>query len=159
MVAFPPGTAPDKEWIDVDDLDGVPLAVPRSGSASKRVTDELFERAGKKLHVSLESGDPYLIRCLASDGFGAAVLPASITRRPGPAVDTRPLRPGVCLPVYLIWREGATARRRRTRSSTSSATGTAERGAHQARGLPSGIRSLMSVASISSTGGGAVVAR
>lgn len=106
VVAFPPGTAPDKHWIDVDDLDGVPLAVPRSGSASKRVTDELFERAGKKLHVSLESGDPYLIRCLASDGFGAAVLPASITRRPGPAVDTRPLRPGVRLPVYLIWREG-----------------------------------------------------
>ena len=106
VVAFPPGTAPDKRWIDVDDLDGVSLAVPRSGSASKRVTDELFQRAGKQLHVSLESGDPYLIRCLASDGFGPAVLPASITRRPGPAVDTRPLRPAIRLPVFLLWRRG-----------------------------------------------------
>lgn len=105
VAAFPPGTAPSKAWVSAGDLDGVPLAVPRSGSASKRVTDELFERAGKRLRVSLESGDPYLIRCLTSDGFGAAVLPASITRRLGPPVETRPLRPAIRLPVYLIWRE------------------------------------------------------
>jgi DNA-binding transcriptional LysR family regulator len=104
VVAFPPGTAPSKRWVTVADLDGVPLATPRSGSAIKHLTDELFERAGKRMLVSLESGDPYLIRCLASDGFGAAVLPASITRREGPPVDTRPLRPAVRLPVFLLWR-------------------------------------------------------
>jgi LysR family transcriptional regulator, transcription activator of glutamate synthase operon len=105
VVAFPPGTAPEKESVGATDLAGIPLATPRSGSAIKHATDGFFERAGKRMHVSLESGDPYLIRCLASDGFGAAVLPASITRRQGPPVEARPLRPVVRLPVFLIWRQ------------------------------------------------------
>jgi DNA-binding transcriptional LysR family regulator len=33
-------------------------------------------------------------------------LPASLTRREGPPVETRPLRPQPRLPVYLIWRRG-----------------------------------------------------
>jgi DNA-binding transcriptional LysR family regulator len=104
VVAFPPGTAPEKEWVGVAELAEMALATPRSGSAIKRAVDEVFERAGKRMNVSLESGDPYLIRCLASDGFGPAVLPASITRRQGPPVETRPLRPAIRLPVYLVWR-------------------------------------------------------
>ncbi len=58
------------------------------------------------MRISLESGDPYLIRCLTSDGFGPALLPASIARREGPPVDTRPLDPPLLLPVYLAWRRG-----------------------------------------------------
>jgi DNA-binding transcriptional LysR family regulator len=106
VAAFPPGTAPDKARVSAADLDGIPLASPRSGSAIKAVVDEFFARAGKHFNVSLESGDPYLIRCLASDGFSAAVLPASLTRREGPPVETRPLRPAIRLPVYLLWRRG-----------------------------------------------------
>lgn len=104
VAAYPPGTAPSKPWVSAADLASIPLATPRSGSAIKRATDEFFARAGERSRISLESGDPYLIRCLVSDGFGAAVLPASITRRAGPAVETRPLRPAVRLPVALIWR-------------------------------------------------------
>jgi LysR family transcriptional regulator, transcription activator of glutamate synthase operon len=104
VVAFPPGTAPRKRVMSAADLAGVPLATPRSGSAIKRVVDSFFAAAGERSQLTLESGDPYLIRCLVSDGFGAAILPASITRREGPPVDTRPLRPAVTLPVYLIWR-------------------------------------------------------
>jgi LysR family transcriptional regulator, transcription activator of glutamate synthase operon len=106
VVAYPPGSAPSAASVSVADLAGVPLATPRSGSAIKQAVDDVFARAGLEMRVSLESGDPYLIRCLASDGFGAAVLPESITRREGPQVDTRPLRPAVRLPVYLIWRAG-----------------------------------------------------
>jgi LysR family transcriptional regulator, transcription activator of glutamate synthase operon len=115
VVAYPPGSAPGAASVSVADLADVPLATPRSGSAIKRAVDDLFGRAGLQMRVSLESGDPYLIRCLASDGFGAAVLPESITRREGPSVDTRPLRPAVRLPVYLIWRAG------RHRSAAASA--------------------------------------
>jgi LysR family transcriptional regulator, transcription activator of glutamate synthase operon len=106
VAAFPPGTAPEAERVTAGDLAGVPLATPRSGSAIKAVADQFFARAGKEFSVSLESGDPYLIRCLVSDGFGAAVLPASLTRRDGPPVETRPLRPSVRIPVYLLWRRG-----------------------------------------------------
>ena len=106
VAAFPPGTAPAAERVTAGDLAGVPLATPRSGSAIKAVADQFFARAGKEFNVSLESGDPYLIRCLVSDGFGAALLPASLARRDGPPVDTRPLRPPVRLPVYLLWRRG-----------------------------------------------------
>jgi DNA-binding transcriptional LysR family regulator len=115
VVAFPPGTAPEKEWVSVGDLAEMALATPRSGSAVKRAVDEVFERAGKRMRVSLESGDPYLIRCLASDGFGPAVLPASITRRQGPPVETRPLRPAIRLPVHLVWR----AARHRSAAATA----------------------------------------
>jgi DNA-binding transcriptional LysR family regulator len=104
IAAFPPGTAPGKQVLSAADLAGVPLATPRSGSAIKRVVDSFFAAAGERSQLTLESGDPYLIRCLVSDGFGAAILPASITRRLGPPVETRPLRPPVHLPVYLIWR-------------------------------------------------------
>jgi LysR family transcriptional regulator, transcription activator of glutamate synthase operon len=104
VVAYTPGTAPERGSVGVRDLAELPLATPRSGSAIKRAVDDLFADAGLEMRLSLESGDPYLIRCLVSDGFGAAVLPASITRREGPPVETRPLRPAARLPVHLIWR-------------------------------------------------------
>ena len=87
-VRHAPPTSPASRW-----------RRPRSGSAIKRGRRRVLRRAGERLRISLESGDPYLIRCLVSDGFGAAVLPASITRREGPPVETRPLRPAVRLPV------------------------------------------------------------
>jgi LysR family transcriptional regulator, transcription activator of glutamate synthase operon len=106
VAAFPPGTAPRKRQVAAADLAGMPLAAPRSGSAIKVVADGFFAAAGEPFNVSLESGDPYLIRCLVSDGFSAAILPASLSRREGPRVDVRPLSPPVRLPVYLIWRRG-----------------------------------------------------
>lgn len=106
VVAFPPGAAPAKQVLEVGDLEGMALATPRAGSAIKAATDRLFAAAGEPLKVSLESGDPYLIRCLVSDGFSAAVLPASLTRRAGPPVEVRPLRPSIELPVCLVWRRG-----------------------------------------------------
>ena len=106
VAAFPPGTAPRKPQVAAADLAHMPLAAPRAGSAIKVVADRFFAAAGKPFNVSLESGDPYLIRCLVSDGFSAAILPASLSRREGPPVDVRPLSPPVRLPVYLIWRRG-----------------------------------------------------
>src|SRR4029453_173352 len=84
VLAYTPGTAPERASVTVRELAELPLATPRSGSAIKRAVDDLFAEAGLKMRLSLESGDPYLIRCLVSDGFGAAVLPASITRRERP---------------------------------------------------------------------------
>ncbi len=55
--------------------------------------------------VSLESGDPFLLRALVSVGFGAGVIPRSLTRREGPPIEARRLRPPVHLPVALLWRE------------------------------------------------------
>jgi DNA-binding transcriptional LysR family regulator len=106
VVAYPPGTAPRKKAIAAADLAGSALATPRSGSAIKAVVDEFFAAAGASFELSLESGDPYLIRCLVSDGFGPAMLPASLARREGPPVETRPLSPQLALPVYLIWHRG-----------------------------------------------------
>ena len=66
--------------------------------------ERFFADAGLTLHVSCDSADPFLLRCLASAGFGTAVLPRSLTEREGPAVDVRPLRPAIRLPVALLWR-------------------------------------------------------
>jgi DNA-binding transcriptional LysR family regulator len=105
VAAFPAGAGPDRDRVGAAELAGLPLIMPRSGSAIKRAVDDFFARAGRPMRISLESGDPFFLRCLVSAGFGAAVLPASLTHREGPPIDVRGLRPGVRLPATLIWRK------------------------------------------------------
>lgn len=104
VAAFPAGSGPDRRRVTAAELSGRVLITPRSGSAIRQALDGFFARAGKTLRVSLESGDPFLLRCLVSTGFGAALLPASLTRREGPPIDVRGLRPAIRLPATLIWR-------------------------------------------------------
>jgi LysR family transcriptional activator of glutamate synthase operon len=105
VIAFAPGAAPASKRVGPADLRDYPIVAPRSGSTIKAAVDDLFARTGEPLHVSLESGDPFLLRCLVAGGFGAAILPRSLTRREGPPIEVRGLRPAVRLPVALIWRE------------------------------------------------------
>jgi DNA-binding transcriptional LysR family regulator len=106
LAAFPPGKGPDHKFVGPAQFVGGPLVTPRSDSAIAQALREFFADAGEPLHVSLESGDPFLLRCLVSTGFGASVLPSSLLSREGPPVDVRPLRPAVRLPVTLVWRRG-----------------------------------------------------
>jgi len=115
VAAFPAGAGPERDRVTASELARHALVTPRSGSAIKQAVDEFFARAGQPLRISLESGDPFLLRCLVSTGFGAAVLPASLTRREGPPIDVRGLRPAVRLPASLLWR------RRRNRSPAARA--------------------------------------
>lgn len=106
VAAFPAGAGPDRERIGAAELARHTLITPRAGSAIRRAVDDFFDRADQSPRISLESGDPFLLRCLVSTGFGAAVLPASLIHREGPPVDVRGLRPAVRLPATLIWRKG-----------------------------------------------------
>jgi len=105
VAAFPAGAGPSRERIGAAELGRHSLITPRSGSAIRRALDDFFARAKQPLRIALESGDPFLLRCLVSTGFGAAVLPASLTHREGPPIDVRKLRPAVRLPATLIWRK------------------------------------------------------
>jgi DNA-binding transcriptional LysR family regulator len=105
VAAFPPSRAPSRRRVTIAELADRPLITPRSGSAIKRALDDQFSRAGRSLRTSLDSGDPFLLRCLVSVGFETAVLPRSLTEREGPPVEVRGLRPAVRLPVALLWRE------------------------------------------------------
>ncbi len=99
VAAFPAGAGPDRERVTAAELSRHTLITPRSGSSIKQAADEFFARAGKTMDVSLESGDPFLLRCLVSSGFGAAVLPASLTRREGPrSTSGGCARPFACAP-------------------------------------------------------------
>jgi LysR family transcriptional activator of glutamate synthase operon len=104
IATFPPGTAPGREAVGAATLGRQVILTPRSGSATMAALEEFFTAAGESLHVSCESADPFLLRCLASAGFGTAVLPRSLIEREGPPVDVRALRPVVRLPVALLWR-------------------------------------------------------
>jgi LysR family transcriptional activator of glutamate synthase operon len=106
VAAFAPGGAPGRGPVRAVDLTRYPIVAPRSGSAAMQRLREFFARQDVPLHVSLESGDPFLLRCLASGGFGAAIIPRSLTRREGPPIEVRSLRPPARLPVVLLWREG-----------------------------------------------------
>jgi LysR family transcriptional regulator, transcription activator of glutamate synthase operon len=103
VAAFPAGEGPDRERVSAAELARHSMITPRMGSAIKQAVDEFSARAGKTLDVSLESGDPFLLRCLVSAGFSAAILPESLTRREGPPIDVRGLRPAVRVPATLIW--------------------------------------------------------
>jgi DNA-binding transcriptional LysR family regulator len=105
VAIFPPGAAPGRGPVTAATLAAQPIALPRSGSAITRAVDDFFASAGKTIHPSLESGDPFLLRCLVSGGFGPAIIPRSLTRREGPPIEVRSLRPAVRLPVALLWRE------------------------------------------------------
>jgi LysR family transcriptional regulator, transcription activator of glutamate synthase operon len=105
VAAFPAGAGPARDRIGASELGRHSLITPRSGSAIRRALDDFFARAGQPLRITLESGDPFLLRCLVSTGFGAAVLPASLTQREGPPIEVRRLRPAVRLPATLIWRK------------------------------------------------------
>jgi DNA-binding transcriptional LysR family regulator len=104
VAAFPPGTAPGRGPVSAAALRRNVVLTPRSGSAIRTALDDFFAAAGSSVHVSCESGDPFLLRCLVSTGFGTAVLPRSLIEREGPPVDVRALRPAVRLPVTLLWR-------------------------------------------------------
>jgi DNA-binding transcriptional LysR family regulator len=102
---FAPGDAPAKKRIGVADLEARSIVAPRPGSTIKAAVDDLFARSGKVLRVSLESADPFLLRCLVAGGFGVGILPRSLTRREGPPIEVRSLQPSLRLPVALLWRE------------------------------------------------------
>jgi LysR family transcriptional regulator, transcription activator of glutamate synthase operon len=105
VAAFAPGRAPRGGRVTAADLRPRRILMPRSGSATMHAADEFFTRAGEPMRLALESGDPFLLRCLVAGGFGVAILPRSITAREGPPVEVRGLRPSVRLPVMLVWRE------------------------------------------------------
>jgi LysR family transcriptional regulator, transcription activator of glutamate synthase operon len=104
IIAFAPGAAPSGAAVGAADLAQRRLIGPRRGSAVTHALDELFARAQTPLHLALESGDPFLLRSLAARGFGAAILPRSLTELEGPAVEVRSVDPPVHLTAALVWR-------------------------------------------------------
>jgi LysR family transcriptional activator of glutamate synthase operon len=105
VVAFPPNEAPRRGRIVAPDLAAFPIVLPRPGSATRAAADGFLAGAGGRLHVALETGDPFLLRCLVSAGFGAGIVTRSLTEREGPPIEVRDVRPAVSLPVMLLWRE------------------------------------------------------
>jgi DNA-binding transcriptional LysR family regulator len=81
----------------------------RRGSAITTALGERFAAAGEQLRLSLESGDPFLLRALAAQGFATAILPRSLSGLEGPPLEVRSLDPAIRLPVALVWRRDRTA--------------------------------------------------
>jgi DNA-binding transcriptional LysR family regulator len=93
VIAFGADAAPPGPSVTVEALGRRTRVGPRRGSAVTRVLEGLFAGAQIPFHLALESGDPILLRSLAARGFGAAVLPRSLTEVEGPAVEVRRLDP------------------------------------------------------------------
>ena len=104
VAAFAPDRAPATPHVDVADLARHRIVGPRRGSAMTSVLAQRFADAGERLRLTLESGDPFLLRSLAARGFATAILPRSLTGLEGPALEVRSLHPAIKLPVALVWR-------------------------------------------------------
>ena len=72
----------------------LPVVTPRTDSAIARAVADFFERAGEPLQVSLESGDPFLLRCLVSTGFGASAPAARFAESSATGLVGVALQPG-----------------------------------------------------------------
>ena len=108
VAAFAPEMAPADPHVTVAHLARQPLVAMRRGSAITHVLGQRFAEAGRPLQLALESGDPFLLRALAAQGFAAAVLPRSLTALAGPTIEVRSLAPPAHLPVALVWRRDRT---------------------------------------------------
>jgi LysR family transcriptional activator of glutamate synthase operon len=104
VAAFAPGSAPAAPHVGVAELRRRAIVATRRGSSITSAVEQLFADAGEPLRLSLESGDPFLLRSLAARGFATAILPRSLTAMEGPALEVRSLHPAVRLPVALVWR-------------------------------------------------------
>lgn len=105
VAVFPPGGGdpdPDRA-VPLAELAGRPLITPRADSAVRQALEEAT--AGAPLRITLESGDPFFLRCLAAVGFGTAILPRSLAERDGPPVVAASIDPPLRLPVGLLWPE------------------------------------------------------
>jgi DNA-binding transcriptional LysR family regulator len=96
-----------KSPLPIERLDGQHLIAFRRGSSVRHALDLALERAGARPRIALEGSDLLLIRALAAQGFGLAVLPRSFAELAGPPLSIRSLRPQIKLPVVLLWREVA----------------------------------------------------
>jgi LysR family transcriptional regulator, transcription activator of glutamate synthase operon len=104
IAAFAPGRAPAALRVTVADLAPYPIISTRHGSAITAILEQWFADAGRQLRLALESGDPFLLRSLAAQGFATAILPRSLTAFAGPSIEVRSLEPAVQLPVALVSR-------------------------------------------------------
>ena len=94
-----------KAPLPIERLDGENLIAFRHGSSVRLALDRALERAGARPRIALEGSDLLLIRALAAQGFGLAVVPRSFAEFPGPPLSIRSLRPAIHLPVVLLWRK------------------------------------------------------
>ena len=104
VAAFAPGRAPPPPSVTVADLARHPIVALRRGSAINSALNQMFADAGEPLRLALESGDPFLLRSLAAQGFATAIVPRSLIGLEGPAIEVRSLKPAIHLPVALVWR-------------------------------------------------------
>jgi len=94
-----------KSPLPIERLHGENLIAFRRGSSVRLALDRALERAGAQPRIALEGSDLLLIRALAAQGFGVAVLPRSFAEFPGPPLSVRSLKPVIRLPLVLLWRK------------------------------------------------------
>ncbi len=101
VAAFQTGSAPPADHVGEIELRGRRLMGGRRESAVIRHLDGRF---APPLRFALETGDHFVLRSLAARGFGAAIMPRSLTEIDGPAVEVRGFDPPAMLPAALAWR-------------------------------------------------------
>jgi len=94
-------------------IDGMPMLLPPTGSALRKVLDRAAASANVRLRAHAEIDGVRLIAALASDGFAPAIVPATATA--GWPAGTADLVPMPELPRRVV----AVVRRRRPTPSTA----------------------------------------
>lgn len=83
MIAVIPNDHPlsSRSSLSIEDLDGIPLILPPSGTSYRTELDRSAEAAGIRLVAQAEIDGVRLIASLAFDGLGVAIVPATAVFR------------------------------------------------------------------------------
>jgi DNA-binding transcriptional LysR family regulator len=103
VLATPPGRFPGTGPLPLRAVRDEPFICLRPGSGLHTILLEAAAAAGFTPHIPFQTHSPGSIRQLVAAGLGVALLAGSAADGPGPAIEVRPLRPGVAHPpVGLI---------------------------------------------------------
>jgi DNA-binding transcriptional LysR family regulator len=106
LIVPPASELASRRDVTIPEIADLPLVMHREGSAMRRMVDAAFAAAGTTPNVIVESNETGSARQLVAEGIGAAIVPESVARSPGPAVACLQLVPNMVRSGALVWRRG-----------------------------------------------------
>jgi DNA-binding transcriptional LysR family regulator len=93
-----------RDEVAIEELASTPLIVFKAGSAVRLVVERAFAVAGITPRIVVETAETSGARAFVSAGLGVALIPRSVTDRPGPPVAVVRVTPPPIRVSALAWR-------------------------------------------------------
>lgn len=94
----------EKETIELSDLKGLPLIIPRQPNHNTRISDLLIESTGDEMHIAAEYNLVYNGSVMASEGMGYCITFDKLINTEGSNMCFKPLVPKLEAECTFVWK-------------------------------------------------------